>query len=235
MVAHQDRTNTLRQQQKEQETRVANLLRALTEANELLDAAQTQSSTYQNQCEQFRVMLDAANGAVETLRAQHETLVAQHDDAASSVELVSARVDEASERLAALTNELGMRQNELEAATGALQTTRDVLQNLLRQRTSALALANDEDEGLIAVMRPALDKNGVRLVELCEEVVELAAHPEITKALRGFVWSKLWLPAFQRMLKGADVWDARNAIYLLRVRSDPAVCYVGQASCLRER
>lgn len=193
-----------------------------------LEVSNTQLEAATTQCVQLQNALDAANGAIEGL-------LAQHNDAEKGVDAVHVRVDEAAQQLETLNGALVVRQRELEGLGCRIEEAKGVLEGLLRHQESVLALARNNDDGLVCVLKPCLDPAAARLAALCEEVIELAAHPEITKALRGFVWSRLWLPVFQRMLKGGGVWDARNAIYLLRSRTDPGLCYVGQAACLRER
>lgn len=211
-----------------------------------LSKAVAETSSWRQQTIVARAQYDALRGNYDGVCsvaqssadqiAQLEQALEESRQHSSADTTLNERVEAATAHLAALQAETTNYEKMLEEAQNKCNALHARAQMLLAQQETARALAASSNEnGFVCVLRPRLDPSAARLVALCEEVIGLAAHPEITKALRGFVWSKLWLPVFQRMLKGAGVWDARNTIYLLRSRTDPGLCYVGQATCLRER
>lgn len=229
----------VRNRAQQAEKRVENLGRQLSKA-----VAET--SSWRQQTIAARAQYDALRGnydGVCSVAQSSADQIAQLEQAleelrqhSSADTTLNERVEAATAHLAALQAETTNYEKMLEEAQNKCNALHARAQMLLAQQETARALAASSNEkGFVCVLRPCLDPSAARLAALCEEVIGLAAHPEITKALRGFVWSKLWLPVFQRMLKGAGVWDARNTIYLLRSRTDSRLCYVGQATCLRER
>ena len=93
----------------------------------------------------------------------------------------------------------------------------------------------DGDEGVAAAVRGmvgllgnyGVDERWNRLVELLEKLK--VDYPELKEEFAKIEWSKIYLPAFQKMIKNLKA--DQPGIYLIRkVGEEEDICYVGKAS-----
>lgn len=86
---------------------------------------------------------------------------------------------------------------------------------------------NTDENGFEVTLLPQYE----RMVKLLRELE--GSYPELKTELSKIEWSKVWMPQFQQKLK-AQSWSG-GCIYRLVLKSDPNICYVGQARDLKDR
>lgn len=108
----------------------------------------------------------------------------------------------------------------------ALQTT---------HRNALMVVDGDESStSFVTFTFASLTANERRICELVNEIV--VNYPELSLELGKIVWSKVWMPKIQSIVKREDfIKVSHHTIYKLTLISDPNVCYVGQAVDLKER
>lgn len=87
------------------------------------------------------------------------------------------------------------------------------------------------EEGLLAKWELKTSEKERRLIVLLSELCDL--YPELAVEFRNIEWRKVWLGKLQDLCKkeGLDV----NGIYRLELKSDPNICYIGQAVNIKDR
>ena len=107
------------------------------------------------------------------------------------------------------------------------------LSNLVLLKTSVLQI--EEGAGNRWELNVA-DAGKIRFLELIETLISEygAAVPELRTGLAKIAWSSVWLPMVQELC-GREGLDGRGGIYKLTSKADERVCYIGQATNIKDR
>lgn len=151
----------------------------------------------------------------------------------------SQRIVETNEALHAAS----MEQSDIEKNIAELEQKKQELDKAIENKVKELdSLAETYKAAILAAEKDNInaDENGfeVALLPQYERMVKLlreleGSYPELKSELSKIEWSKVWMPQFQQKLK-AQSWSG-NCIYRLVLKSDPNICYVGQARDLKDR
>ena len=152
-----------------------------------------------------RSTIDSLNSIIDGLTADKQQLTASCAELRASLNDAVARNEGDDDVLARKREELEQLNQALEAAKNQkdeleylLAATNEELQDALRQQT-VVDWVNEGNE--LEGFDLLLDSDQRRLLKTINEVIAQINVADVTKALRQYVWSKMYLPMLQSELK----------------------------------
>lgn len=126
-------------------------------------------------------------------------------------------------------NEAALLETTKDTLIKEINDLKDVLDDLRRLHHDVVVREHASE---VKGWRLTCDAKENRLVGLIDELVGLC--PELEKDLKGIGWKRVWLPKLQDLCNREGL-DKVCGIYRLRLITDEAICYVGQAVNVKER
>ena len=174
---------------------------------------------YQKLLADKKVELDNLSLSGAAILADQDEKLRKSKELETSIEALERRIVEYCER-------------ERELKEGIVNIEGE-LSNLVLLKTSVLQI--EEGAGNRWELNVA-DAGKIRFLELIETLISEygAAVPELRTGLAKIAWSSVWLPMIQELC-GREGLDGRGGIYKLTSKVDERVCYIGQATNIKDR
>ena len=169
--------------------------------------------------ENKKVELDNLSLSGAAILADQDEKLRKSKELETSIEALERRIVEYCEREAKLKDTITDIEGELS--------------NLVLLKTSVLQI--EEGAGNRWELN-VVDAGKIRFLELIETLISEygAAVPELRTGLAKIAWSSVWLPMVQELC-GREGLDGRGGIYKLTSKADERVCYIGQATNIKDR
>ena len=169
--------------------------------------------------ENKKVELDNLSLSGAAILADQDEKLRKSKELETSIEALERRILEYCEREAKLKDTITDIEGELS--------------NLVLLKTSVLQI--EEGAGNRWELN-VVDAGKIRFLELIETLISEygAAVPELRTGLAKIAWSSVWLPMVQELC-GREGLDGRGGIYKLTSKADERVCYIGQATNIKDR
>ena len=166
-----------------------------------------------------KVELDNLSLSSAAILADQDEKLRKSKELEASIEALERRIREYCEREAKLKDTITDIEGELS--------------NLVLLKTSVLQI--EEGAGNRWELN-VVDAGKIRFLELIETLISEygAAVPELRTGLAKIEWSTVWLPRIQELC-GREGLDGRGGIYKLTSKKDERVCYIGQATNIKDR
>lgn len=173
---------------------------------------------------------DRIRSQVQELAKALEEQKREYDELMESYKTVYEGRDE---RLNELDKEVDAQAAEYERWKGMLEELKEEVERAKREVEAQRELERRKEEAAKAdeVWDLGVEERELRLMGLLEELA--AQYPELSEDLLSIGWKKVYMPAFQKLVKRRGI-EGVGGIYMLKLKEDGRT-YIGQATNFKDR